>query len=343
MSTKSGICQLCGKFKRLTRGYCATKCYESLMRKGLLNKIPKKISPTTLTKQQEEILIGSLLGDGCLYKHCKNAHLVIIRKSTDAEYLKYEFEYFKNFCNQEEIKFSEIFDNRTQKTYYNCKFVTRSCPLLQLYYEKWYDKIKIIPDDLVLTPLICAIWFCDDGCILMPNKKCKRLALKLSTHGFSYEDNQKLVNLLTNELKEYFSIRYDEGNYYIAAADAGARAFIKYIEKYIPKSMNRKITWTKKQLNAPKSFSLLKNRNKYDFNEKEKAILKLLYENEKLSPKEITSKMNWICKWNSQSIPSGISLYLNRFLKLGWIEKTKIKRIKYNMTLSGINELKNKL
>lgn len=95
-------------------------------------------------------------------------------------------------------------------------------------------------------------------------------------------------------------------------------------------------------MNKPKSYAQLKNRDKLDFNEKEIKILKILKEN-KEKPKKIAQKMGWICKYD-KGTPSGISLYLNRFYKYGWIEKTgklhsKKDPIYYSLTKDGISIL----
>jgi hypothetical protein len=41
------------------------------------------------------------LGDGCIFKHPegKYPYFCVARKITDIDYLKYEFEFFKDFCN----------------------------------------------------------------------------------------------------------------------------------------------------------------------------------------------------------------------------------------------------
>ncbi len=105
-----GECKKCREIKKLTRGYCSSKCYSYLMRHNLLQKIPKIQSPVVFTQMQQEILTGSLLGDGCIFKHPtgRYPYLQIARKLTDIEYLKYEFDFFKEFCNQVEIKRSTI-------------------------------------------------------------------------------------------------------------------------------------------------------------------------------------------------------------------------------------------
>ncbi len=340
MSKNIGKCKKCGIKTYLVRGYCANKCYCKLKRSGKLKNIVKKDLPKKLTKIQEEILIGSLLGDGSIFnyeKHGqKNAYFTITRKQDDFKYLKYEFELFKKFCSYNQVKCSSVFDKRTQKFYHRCKFATRPTKVFDRYWKEWYkNNVKIIPKKLKLTPLICAIWFCDDGCITIG--KTNRLRLKLSTHGFSKEENLRLSNVLKLMFNEQFSIVCDDGNYFITASDAGAKTFIKYIQKHIPKSMKRKIKWDRNHFKQKRSPAQIKNRNKFDLNEKESLILKKLL-NKDLNPKKLLKEMN---KYLERKFsPSGLWLYLNRYLKYNWVIKYGIfgnhkDPVKYKITNKG--------
>ncbi len=254
-----GTCLRCGEFKRLTRDYCATKCYSYLIKNNLINRLPKQESPETLTRIQEEILIGSMLGDGCIFKNKPSVYpyFTITRKIEDISYLKYEFEFFKDFCNHKEVKLTNIFDKRTNRFYQQCKFVTRSAKTFLKYYHQWYCKgYKALPDNLKLTPLICAIWFCDDGCVIK-RTNTKRINLKLSTHCFTEIENLLLVNYLSNLLNDYFTIGHDNGKCFIISADSGTKKFIKYIEPHI--HLPRKITWGEDCFNLERSSPWLKN------------------------------------------------------------------------------------
>lgn len=314
----AGKCQKCGETRRLTRGYCSTKCYCQLIRHGLLAKIEKKISPSSLNKIQEEVLNGSMLGDGCLFKHpsSKWPYLSIRRNINDIEYLKYEFELFQDFCNIPP-KTYDIFDKRTQKIYHGCKFQTRPSEAFMPYYQQWYEEKKIFPPNLELSPLTCAIWFCDDGCVIV-DKRINRLKLKLATHCFTYQENCTIASVLKNMFNAHFAIAHDRGSHYIISADAGARKFIEFIKLHIPTSMGRKITWGEVHLTRSKSYAQLKNRDAMDLNEKEQQILILL--KTWRSPKIIAKEMGWESP-HQHHTPSGIFLYLKRFIKYQWVEK----------------------
>lgn len=291
-----------------------------------------------LSKKQEEILIGSMLGDGSLFKNkeAKYPYLCITRKRADKPYLQYEFNYFKQFCSYNELKDEDIFDKRTNKIYLRSKFATLPNEIFLPYYKKWYNKKKIVPKNLVLTPLICAIWFCDDGCIFV-DKRSNRLKLKLATHGFTLKENQFLVKLLSDITKEFFFICKDNGNYFIGGADNATKAFIKYIESCIPKEMNRKITWNEGHLLQKGTFTQYKNRQENFLTFKEKEILKEIAK-KKINQKEIADILNWP--------KSTVASCLKRMLKFKFIEKyipNNLKIAKYYILTKKGQEVYNEI
>lgn len=201
----------------------------------------------TLSTEQEEVLIGGLLGDSCLFtqKSAVNPLLTITRSSKDLQYLEYQFDIFKDFCKQGITTHTKII-NGYDKIYNLSRFRTRHLVVLRQYKEKWYpDGKKIIPRDLKLTPLIVAIWFCDDGCISVKKDKkgnpSNALKLKLATHGFSKEDVIFLANALSTLLNTNFNVNEYKGKFYIQAYTEATKKFTEYILGVFPKSMIRKL------------------------------------------------------------------------------------------------------
>lgn len=314
-------CIFCNNEKVYAKGFCR-KCYARNRKNGtpikkynlILNSMPQLLS-----NEQEEILNGLMLGDGCLFTNSNptRAMLSVRRQISDKEYIKHNLEYFKKFCSYSIPKEYSVFDKRTNKIYYSCGFSTRGSNLLYKYYELWYPNLKKeIPKELLLTPLTCAIWFCDDGCVTI-HKTTGRLRLKLSTHGFSFKDNLILKDKLYNLFLENFSISKDGYNNYITASDSGSLKFIKYIENYIPISMKRKIKWSNENFLMKRTRPQLKNRFEYDLNDKEFAILNTLFDNIILSSREICININWISK--NGKLPSALRRYLPKFLEKKWI------------------------
>lgn len=234
-------CPRCERIKKLKRGYCDS-CYAVLLRKGEIKKLPRKKLPSKLTNLQEEVLVGSLLGDGCLYRR-KETHLpyfVIQRTLGDKGYLEWQKNIFGDFvCSYREGK---TFDKRTSNYYKWCKFTTHRNDLFVEHYNFWYaNGEKKVPSEIELSPMILAVWFMDDGCVRWSTPN--RIQLKLATHGFSYECVNLLRCKLEFETGERFTISFDNDRPVLYTADAGARAFAKCVSPCIPNCMLRKMTW----------------------------------------------------------------------------------------------------
>lgn len=227
------------------------KCYDKERRLKIksgnwdFNPIPPKI----LTDIQKQVLIGGLLGDLYIYQYKKqiNAGIAIGRSVKDIEYLKYQFELFKDFCPNE-IKERSSFDKRTNKIYIGCSFRTQVAEVFTPYKQKWYPEgIKIVPRDLELTSLICAIWFCDDGSIVYtgPNKHGKRISLY--TDSFLKEDVVFLQDCLFQKIGVLFHMTRknsmkdpNKGFYLHIDKRSDIMVYLNYIKDSIPHSMNRK-------------------------------------------------------------------------------------------------------
>lgn len=217
-------------------------CYDKIRRRKIKKgkwkfNVPM---PNQFTSKQKQVLIGGLLGDFYLYqnKNHINAGLVGSRAYKDKKYAQYELDVFKNFCNGKVGKTSYL-DKRTNKTYHRAWFRTRVSRVFTSYKQKWYPNgTKIVPRDLQLTPLICAIWFCDDGSVIYKNKN--NLRLQFATDGFTKSDVKFLAKLLAKELGADFKVYPKEGHYVIHAYTEATIKFIHYIKPCFPSSMKRK-------------------------------------------------------------------------------------------------------
>jgi len=161
-----------------------------------------------LTDIQEQILNGHMLGDGCLYKPPNiksNSYFQLTRKKEDRNYLLWSVKYFENLIYENSVKDRDRFDKRSNKFYYVSEFHTKIIPEFTEKYYYWYPEgNKIVPKDLVLTPLTIAVWLADDGTFSVINDKY--LSIKISTNGFTYEDVVLLQYLLNKKYDSGFNI-----------------------------------------------------------------------------------------------------------------------------------------
>lgn len=152
-----------------------------------------------LTKRQEQILLGTLLGDGFLEQNGKNVRLKIDHGAKQKAYVFWLYEEFKTIARQPyQLMFQ---DKRTGKTYEHWRFATLSLPLLSYWRKLFYHNgRKIISPKVfeLIDPLSLAVWYMDDG---FRRKDCR--GIYLCTSAYSMEEQ----NILQICLKKKFNIQ----------------------------------------------------------------------------------------------------------------------------------------
>lgn len=147
-----------------------------------------------------EILNGSMLGDGCLYKHKNAINAQFCYTSKLYQHVEYVTKPFWDYKCGDGIKETVVHDKRTNKDYKRYEFKTVVSESLTKEYNRWYpDNIKHIPEDLVLTPLTCLIWYIGDGC-LFGNNKCTSQEIKIATDCF---EKDELVRIILPQLQRF--------------------------------------------------------------------------------------------------------------------------------------------
>jgi hypothetical protein len=169
---------------------------------------------------QLEVLTGSLLGDGWLQGHQRpsyyNWKFAKKQKSSRKEYLDWHSSVFGELSlpiahATQELTF-EYYRAKNQKFISeSCLFITRADKEFTELGRKWYKndngvfslnkhnrKIKILPEDIALTPLSMAVWFCDDG-----TNSTKHRTAVFCTNNFTMSE----CNLLKDKILQTFSIK----------------------------------------------------------------------------------------------------------------------------------------
>jgi hypothetical protein len=195
-----------------------------------------------LRDEQNQIILGSLLGDAWMALSRKgNAMLRFKHQAKDLEYINWKYEKLKEFCVAEP-KYKEYFDKRTQKTYSSYTFNTLSYHELTPYYQDFYlDKIKIIPNNLNLSSLTIAIWFCDDG--FLRRKAKNAYEMQFATDCFSKSEVEFLIDLLNAKYSSnfYISTRTKNNHHTIYGSTKSAQSIIDDIKPIFPDGMKRKL------------------------------------------------------------------------------------------------------
>ena len=180
-----------------------------------------------LSKLQIEVINGAMLGDGCLYKHKNGINAQFIYGSKSKQHTEFVCDYFKDYWSGEGLKYCSYLDKRTNKEYSRYVVKTYTNPTFTTIYKHWYDTqgVKHLPDDLVLTPLTCLIWYIGDGGVCQSNRS---EYIKLSTHCFNKDEQEKV---LLPQLQQFEAslMRATDEQYYIYIPHRKEKDFLKYI------------------------------------------------------------------------------------------------------------------
>jgi len=120
-----------------------------------------------LTKQQTNVLIGTILGDGFLQKTGeKNARLRLEHSQKQKDYVLWKGNIFGRLF-QGKPNYLERVHPDTKATYKYCRWQSSAGPAFGKWRKYFYPNgKKIIPKnvgDFLVEPLSLAVWYMDDG------------------------------------------------------------------------------------------------------------------------------------------------------------------------------------
>ena len=159
-----------------------------------------------LTEEQNDILVGSILGDATVELSRRSTQL---RDSTcrirfdhsirQRDYVHWKFQKLQPYSAK--IRQSEVLDSRTERSGKKIRFDTYTKPIFAVYHRIFYvDNVKCVPqdiNDLLRSKLTLAVWFLDDGALRVD---CH--SFRIHTEAFTLE----MVELLQNALAVNFGI-----------------------------------------------------------------------------------------------------------------------------------------
>lgn len=202
------------------------------------NQVRLKRKYLTLSDVQRQVLIGLILGDGCLIRNKtdKNFRLQVEQSNRNREYVDWLYSIFQDWT---------LSPPRYVKQHDSWRFRTIVHPELTEIRRLFYrGNRKIIPikiKGIFKFPLSLAVWFMDDG-----NGRKDARVYGISTHSFSIEENEILVHCLKDNFdiasKLHRDGHGDKYRLYIPASSS--RKFEKLILPYILPSMKNKLPLT---------------------------------------------------------------------------------------------------
>lgn len=214
--------------------------------------------PLIISPEVDQIIIGSLLGDGCIIKK-SNGMFTINHSLVQKDYVMHKYKLLKKYGLEMKIrecterKFDSYIGGRKIKDNGYIRIESPVNISFNIYREEWYKHKKIVPDSVYrLNPLGLAIWFMDDGSSNMSS-------YYLSTNGFDYEYVEKLVKVLYDNFGIHASIHKNKDKFVIYIQVKSRELFTETIKKYLCDSMLRKIYDKTKFIGYVKRGELLGN------------------------------------------------------------------------------------
>ncbi len=182
----------------------------------------------SLTEEQSSILVGVLLGDGAMRKKT-HALLEINHSYKQKEYVDWLYQKFINYVDTE----PKMRKSNGKRIAY--RFTTKSIPVLTTFYDIFFqEKHKIIPNNLVLTPLSLAVWYMDDG------SRCDQ-DIYLNSQQFTQEEQERLMTLLYEQHFILASLNKDKQYKRIRIRKESVQTFMSIITPYIIPTMKYKL------------------------------------------------------------------------------------------------------
>lgn len=191
-----------------------------------LQKWERQNVPNTLSKVQEDILVGNLLGDGCIPKirSKETAPFYVFQSRQHAGYVRWLANVFEDWLSPKGISFGSQRINCWNKEkdfiQHFVSFSTIYHPEFKRFRDLFYseDRKKIVPKSIgeLITPMGLAAWYMDDGSNTQKNR-----GAQIHSEGFTEEENNFLKRILTEKFnlnvnvwktKNYFYLGFLSGD-----------------------------------------------------------------------------------------------------------------------------------
>ena len=192
-----------------------------------------------ITRRQEAIIVGSLLGDGYLDKNPYGSiSLEIKQKSNHRDYILWLWKELNNLCNKKPYQ-------RTDN--HQWRLLTKYDKKLQFYHQLFYkNRRKVIRkaiEKILTHPLSLAVWYMDDG--TLDYRIHNHYAYRFATYCFSKKEHELLVKVLYKNFGLKVSIQTtkmrNKRQYRLYIGKNSRQKFEMLVRPYIVKSFRYKL------------------------------------------------------------------------------------------------------
>jgi len=195
-----------------------------------------------LTPIQRQMIIGTMLGDGCIDKGNKNPALVVSHSIKQEALINLKTKILGN------LMLSRRVSKQRKGSYSDTPIIiirSKYDPVFKEFLDKFYDSnnnYKLSEDILdELGPISLAFWYMDDGSKQVRNSKPKKFTttkgstpiVQLSTHAFSQEDVKLLIQKLKKLGLTAYCVKTKKNQYFITLNANSSRIFYSMIAPYV--------------------------------------------------------------------------------------------------------------
>jgi len=175
-----------------------------------------------LSSDLSNLLKGELLGDGCITMHGSRSALYE-HSSKYREYLIWLSETFADLGIEQAGRIRRYRDKKYDTFSY--KYTSRSYPELVSIRQRFYPEgKKIVPQDLILTPIMARQWYIGDGSLR--NRERGRSNISFSTDDF----DRASIDYLLKELRDKgFKVSYQRADNRIGMSVESVKDFLDWI------------------------------------------------------------------------------------------------------------------
>lgn len=191
--------------------------------------------------REQEIVIGTLLGDGHLAMLKHDARLEVNHSDKQKDFVLWKHKELSRWVTARPHRIV-INDRRWASTYIQWRFKTRTNPFFTDLHTQFYSgKKKIVPRTiftLLTTPLSLAVWYMDDG-----GRRNDCYGLFLNTLSFTKEENARLQACLLKNFSLNSRLHWIQDGYRIYIPSKDARRFCELVHSHILPSMQYKLSF----------------------------------------------------------------------------------------------------
>lgn len=205
------------------------------------NQIENYKKTLKLSEIQKQVLVGTLLGDGCLetQNNGRTYRLKVEHSIAQKDYVEWKYKVLEKFILSKPRIRKKLSYGLIRESY--C-FSTVSHGSLRFYGQQFYrNGKKVIPRIIgkMLTPLALAVWFMDDGSV----KSKKHKALVIHSQSFNKQDLERIIKVMEEKygIRSTLRKRGDGSGYALYLLSETVNKFIDLVKKYFLPSMKYKL------------------------------------------------------------------------------------------------------